>query len=281
MTKILFVAVLLCIATPAFTQPCPDARVAEDKQAAALLAARCLGDPDPRVRDTLAFEGLSSVMRAGALEPRALAALKTELLAALSRAGGSPILTSFSALTLSEIARTDRIKPWMTDAERQELVDSAAAFLSGITDYRAFSDKEGFIHAVAHGSDFALQLALHPATTKPQLTKLLAAIATQITPKDPGVAYWAGEPDRLARGVVFIAQRKLLTDGEWKAWFATVMDPRPIGSWDVAFKTELGIRRHHNVRAFLLSVFASATTAEDAGIRQLMSPTRDALKLVP
>ena len=90
-----------------------------------------------------------------------------------------------SALTLSEIARTDRIKPWMTDDERQELVDAAATFLSGVTDYRAFSDKEGFVHAVAHGADFALQLALNPAITKPQLDRLLAAIAMQVAPKDP------------------------------------------------------------------------------------------------
>ena len=32
-----------------------------------------------------------------------------------------------------------------------------------ITDYRAFSDTEGFGHAVAHGADLALQLALNPA----------------------------------------------------------------------------------------------------------------------
>jgi hypothetical protein len=49
----------------------------------------------------------------------------------------------------------------------------------------------------------------------------------------------------------------------------------------VAFTSEIGIRKHHNVRAFLLSVFATATTSDDAGIRQLAGPTRDSLKLVP
>ena len=220
-------------------------------------------------------------MRSGGLEPRTLTALKAALLDQLRRPANSAVARSFTALTLSEIARTDRIKPWMSDTERQELLDTAATFLSGVSDYRAFSDKEGFVHAVAHGADFALQLALNPAITKPQLSQLLAAIAAQIAPKDPAVAYWAGEPDRLARAVVFIAQRKQHTDDEWKAWFTTVMDPKPIESWEAAFKSETGIRRHHNVRSFLLSVFATATTSEDTGIRQLISPTRDALKLVP
>ena len=137
------------------------------------------------------------------------------------------------------------------------------------------------MHAVAHGADFALQLALNPAITKPQLDRLLAAIATQVAPKDPSVAYWAGEPDRLARAVIFIAQRKLHTDAEWKAWFETVMDPKPLASWDVAFNSEIGIRKHHNVRAFLLSVFATAITSEDAGIDATADPARDSLKFVP
>lgn len=274
-------AILLVIAAQAVAQPCPDVRSAPDRHASALLLVNCLGNPDPKVRDQLAFEGLSSLMRSSGLEQRTLTALSAALLDQLRRPGSSAIARSFAALTLSEIARTDRIKPWMTDAERQELVDTAATFLSGISDYRAFSDREGFVHAVAHGADFTLQLALNPAITKPQLSKLLSAIALQIAPKEPGVAYWAGEPDRLARAVIFIAQRKLHTDDEWKTWFVTMMDPKPFASWDVAFTSEIGIRRHHNVRTFLLSMFATAITSEDPGIRQLISPSRDALKLVP
>ena len=246
-----------------------------------LLLANCLGDPDPKVRDSLAFESLSSAMRSGGLDERTLTELKTALLGQMQRAGSSAILRSFSALTLSEIARTDRMKAWMTDAERQELIDSAAAFLRGITDYRAFSNQGGFVHAVAHGADFALQLALNPAITKPQLDKLLTAIATQIAPADPAIAYWAGEPDRLARAVVFIAQRKLHADAEWKAWFQTVMDPKPLTSWNVAFTSENGIRKRHNVRAFLLSVFATASTSQDGGIQQLTGPAQESLKQVP
>ncbi|MBY0494187.1 MAG: DUF2785 domain-containing protein [Cyanobacteria bacterium] len=134
---------------------------------------------------------------------------------------------------------------------------------------------------VAHGADFALQLALNPAVTNAQLDQLLPAIATQVAPRDTSVAYWAGEPDRLARAVVFIAQRNRHSDAEWKTWFEKVMNPAPLKSWDAAFSSEAGIKKHHNVRAFLLSVFATAMTTDDPGVKQLVSPVRESLKFVP
>lgn len=242
--------------------------------------ADCLSDPNPAIRDGIAFEQLSQRMRAGSLDVAALRALKDRLLPTVLR-GGNALQTSFPALTLSEVARTDRLKAWMSDAERDAMVDAAARFLSGITDYRAFTEKEGYFHAVAHGSDWAMQLALNPATTKAQLDRLLAAIAMQVAPKDPAVAYWAGEPDRLARAVIYTAQRQLHSDAEWTTWFRTVMDPKPLVTWDGAFNSENGLRKHHNARAFLLSLFVSASTSDDPGIKQLVNPVREALKLVP
>jgi hypothetical protein len=242
--------------------------------------ADCLTDPNPAIRDGIAFEQLSTQLRAGALDAAALRSLRDRLLPRAA-SGGTALQPSFPALMLSEIARTDRIKPWMTDAERDAMVSAAARFLSTITDYRAFTASDGYFHAVAHGSDWAMQLARNPATTKPQLDHLLAAIATQVVPKDPTVAYWAGEPDRMARAVIFIAQRTLHSDDEWKAWVATVMTPAPLVSWDVASNSENGICKHHNARLFLLSLFASALTTDDPGIKQLIGPVRDSLKLVP
>ena len=257
--------------------PCRGTSVARDSL---MALADCLADPNPQVRDGIAFETLSKLLRSGSVDAAALRALKERLLATVLR-GGSALQTSFPALTLSEIARTDRIKAWMTEAERDAMVEAAARFLSMTTDYRAFTEKDGYFHSVAHGADFAMQLALNPAITKAHLDRLLAAIAAQIAPRDASVAYWAGEPDRLARAVAFIAQRKLHSDEDWKAWFATVMDPKPLTAWSAAFQSEAGIRKHHNARAFLLSVFATAATSEDAGIRQLLNPTRESLKLVP
>ena len=251
------------------------------RQALALALTACLGNPDPAIRDSIAFEGLSAFMRANALDRDTLTAIKSELLATIAAPDLSGLQRPFAALALSEVARTDRVSAWMSDVERDALVTAASQFLSNITDYRALSNTDGFRHGVAHGADFAMQLALNPSVAKPQLDRLLAAIATQVAPKDPQVAYWAGEPDRLARAVLVIAQRKVHSDDEWKAWFTTLMNPAPLRSWDVAFSTESGIRKHHNVRTFLLSVFATASTGEDSGLKQLIGPVRDSLKLVP
>lgn len=245
----------------------------------ALLA--CLGDPDPNIRDKVAFERLSAAMRKGDVDRDTLATMEARLLKLVADPDPQGFQRPFAILTLAEVARTDRIKPWMPDADRDVLVNTAANYLTTLTDYRAFDDKAGFRHGVAHAADLAMQLALNPAITKPQLDRLLAAIAVQVSPKDSTVAYWAGEPDRLARPVIFIAQRKLHSDAEWKMWFEKVMDPKPLAAWEQAFTSEPGIKKHHNVRAFLLSLFATASTSEDAGIKQLLEPIRNSLKLVP
>jgi hypothetical protein len=249
---------------------------------AGLLALlTCLGNPDPNVRDTIAFEKISATLRAGEVDRDTLAAAHKQLLAMMTEPDPQGFLRPFVILTLAEIARTDRVKPWMSDGDRDATVNIAANYLSTIGDYRAFTEQEGFRHGVAHGADLAMQLALNGAITKAQLDRLLDAIALQVAPNDPSVAYWAGEPDRLARPVLFIAQRRLHSDAEWKAWFAKVMNPAPLAAWNDAFKSEKGIRKHHNARAFLLSVYATAVASEDAGIKQLVEPVRNSLKLVP
>src|SRR6185503_15953515 len=135
----------------------------------ALIA--CLGNPDPEIRDKVAFERLSAAMRGGEVDRDTLAAAKTELLNLVVAPDPQGFQRPFVILTLAEVARTDRIKPWMSADDRDVLVSTAATYLSTLTDYRAFDDTSGFRHGVAHGADLTLQLALNPAITKPQLDK--------------------------------------------------------------------------------------------------------------
>ena len=250
------------------------------RQELALALAACLSHSDPAIRDGIAFEAFSAWMRGKLLERATLARLRSQLIAELSRPDPEGFARPFSALVLAEVARTDRIDPWMSEAEREEMVRGATAYLAGIRDYRAFDDKEGFRHGVAHGADLVLQLTLNPAVTKSQIDHMLLAVASQVSP-DANVAYWAGEPERLARPVLFAAQRKLHTTDEWSSFFREITDPKPLESWKVAFSSERGIRKRHNVRAFLLSVYANATSSDDPGIRSLAAPATAALKAVP
>jgi hypothetical protein len=239
----------------------------------------CLGHPKPELRDAIAFEALSTWMRAGQIDLATMKVLRADLLNTLAQSDANGFRSSFSALLLSEVARTDRLQAWMSPEERDEMVRAAALYLANVKDYRAFSDAEGFRHAVAHGADFILQLALNPQTNKPQVDHLMIAVAAQVAPVG-AIAYWAGEPDRLARPIVFIAQRRLHSDAEWQAFFSEITNPKPLESWRAAFSSEEGIKKRHNVRAFLLSVYANASSSDESGIRQLVPHVNAALKAV-
>lgn len=253
---------------------------ARARRSLALGLLGCLGDPNPRLRDGIAFEALTAWLRAGALDQPTVSELSDRLLPLLTAPDAGGFRRPFAALVIAEVARTDRIKPWMAASARDALVQAASAYLAGIQDYRALSDTEGFRHGVAHGADFALQLVLNPAVTKPQLDRLLAAIGAQVSPRHP-VAYTAGESDRLARPVLFMAERGLHSDEEWKAWFGQVLSPAPLSSWGEAFLSESGLARRHNTRAFLLSVYAGASASENARVRLLLPSVSEGLKLLP
>ncbi len=110
-----------------------------DALAASLLA--CLSDPDPAIRDGVVFEGLSAWLRAGQLSPDALKNLYAGLLSQLGVTDdANGFQQPFAALVLSELARTDRIDPWMTPAMRDDLVRVAATYLAAVRDYRGFSE---------------------------------------------------------------------------------------------------------------------------------------------
>lgn len=249
------------------------------RRSLALGVTACLGDPNPALRDGIAFEALTTWMRAGLLEPATIGEIRGRLLTMMGTRDAAGFRAPFAALVLAEVARTDRVKPWMAPQERDALVEAATAYLAGVQDYRAFSDTEGFRHGVAHGADLVLQLVLNPATTKLHVDRLLGAVASQVAPGT--VSYHAAEPDRLARPVLFAAQRGLHTDEEWRAWFARVLSPAPMTTWDQAFSSEAGLARRHNTRAFLLSLFASISSSENAGVRQLLAPVSEGLKLLP
>ena len=96
------------------------------KQALAMGLVDCLGDPDPLLRDGIAYEALSHWMRAGALDAETFRALRERLYAVVDGGEGEGFARPFAALVLSEVARTDRVAPWMTPAERGKMIDKAA-----------------------------------------------------------------------------------------------------------------------------------------------------------
>ena len=234
-----------------------------------LLAIRllgCLGDPDPAIRDGVVFEALSTWLRGKALSAPTINALERSLRSILNGEGDAAgFRLPFAALALSEVARADRVEPVFTESVRADLVETAATSLVRVNDYRGFDPVEGWRHGVAHGSDLVLQLALNPRVGASGLRRLMEAAATQIAPRG-AVFYTFGEPERIARAVIYAYRRGLLDAAFWDAWFAAVASPKPLADWGSAFLSIEGLAKRHNTIAFLHALsFAGRSGSDEAG----------------
>lgn len=258
----------------------PDAAA---RQALAEGLVDCLGDPDPQLRDGVAYEALMQWLRAGDIDGDGLRAVRDRLYPLLDGDDTAGFRKPFAALALSEVARTDRIKPWMAVEERAAMVESAAAYLESVRDYRGYDNSEGWRHGVAHGTDWLMQLALNPALDRAHLDRILAAVATQVVPGQAGSqaahAYVFGEPGRLARPVLQTARRGLHSDAEFETWL-TALTPG-LGDATLAYSDAGWLARRHDLLAFLTALYLEADQSEDPQIRRLKPAIVAALKTVP
>jgi hypothetical protein len=247
--------------------PPPCTRAAEpatptDKAELALSIADCLENPDPALRDDYAFTTLSSLLRSDDIDPVTLRTLRADLLSRLASANAdmNGFRGPFAALGLSEVTRTDRIAPWMSEAERSELIAAAGTYLAALTDYRGFSEAGGWRHGVAHTADLLMQLSLNPQLTRPQAEAILAAVALKVG--TPEHAYVFGESERLAAPVTYLAFKETFTADEWSAWFTSLWPPEDPAR-ETVFKSETSLVRLHNLRAFAQSVYVNAMASND------------------
>ena len=249
---------------------------AGSRQAEAMALAACLGHPDPSLRDGLAYEALATWLRADALDADTRRRLRDVLLPGLRDADPPGFRAPFAALVLAEVARTDRVSPWLSAGEREALVDAATTYVAGVRDYRGFIDGEGWRHGLAHGADFLMQLALNPALERGSLDAILEAVSSQAAP--PGApAHVHGEAERLVRPVLFVLRRGLHDDADWAAWVRRVADPAPLPAWSAAYGAEATLARRHNLRAFLLALHVALAESGDPALAARTGPVREAL----
>ncbi len=246
--------------------------ISEDasRQKQAIQLLDCLADPDPSLRDGVAFEALSTWMRADLIDAPTLHQLRTHLLESLHQPDDALGLRhSFSALTLSEVARVDRLTVRFEPTDRRGLVDTCLTYFTAIQDFRGFDETVGWRHQVAHGSDWILQLAINAKVDADDVAKLMDALASKIAPTEH--AYRFGEPERFARAVFFTHQRGVLADAYWDAWFARLARPTGFADWTAASKSLAGLTQRHNLTGFLHALNFAATAnegAENADLRR-------------
>ncbi len=241
----------------------------------AFALANCVGSPDPTLRDGIAFEGLQHWLRAKQLTPDTMRALASNLEEQMFAADANGFRQPFAALLLSEVARADRVDPYLDAASRQRLLDTSIRYFSQVRDYRGFDEREGWRHGVAHGADLMLQLALNPAFGKPELERITTAIASQVAPNEHFFIY--GEPERLARPIIFMAQRGLITEEEWTRWFAQFIPAQN----ENLFASQAGLARRNNVNAFLYSAWLNAKLSETTADDVLLPGAEAAIRAMP
>ncbi len=239
---------------------------ARARNAFALALSDCLADPNPALRDDLAYKAYFALLRNRALSNATMLALADNLQARLSAPPGDGFERPFAALILAEVARADRVAPFMSAERRMQLLDASLNWFTHIDDYRGFDDQVGWRHGVAHGSDLMLQLSLNPAFAKPELTRIRDAVAAQISPANHFYIY--GEGERLANPIIYIATRGVFTQAEWTAWLTQIASPAPLASWNDAFSHNRDLARVHDVAQFMQALYLVArfdqTSADDA-----------------
>jgi hypothetical protein len=237
------------------------------RQQIALGMLACLRDPDPLLRDQIGFEAIGHWMRADKLTIATVNTMRVALLAQLKSPDTAGFAQPFAALALAEVARVDRLHPFLNTQDRATLVGAASSFLQGVRDYRGFDQQAGWRHGVAHGADLMLQLSLNPALGKAEHETILAAIASQIVAHDSHF-YVYGEGERLSAPVFYLSRRDALKAADWERWFNSVQslyDPKaPISQATLA--------QRHNVRAFLLALHAALADSATPVQRNMMLP---------
>lgn len=247
-------------------------------QQLAIALLPCPAQPDPKLRDDVAFEQLSAWSRGGQLDATTLQSLREALVGVLDgKPDAAGVHQPFAVLTLAEVARADRLQPFMTAEQRADLVDHAARFLGGVRDYRGFIPGEGWRHGVAHGADLALQLGMNEALSAAQRQLLLEAVGAQVL-ADHKHAYRYGEGNRLARAALQLQLRLKPDDATWQAWLDGLIQPlKQAQAWDETALTDL-----HNLREFLWPLLAGLLDASDAALRdRLLPPLQKTLRRLP
>ncbi len=238
------------------------------RQALAIGMLDCLLDPDPVLRDDNGFESLQMWMRTQKLDTATMQAIRIRLQARLTAADPTGVAQPFAALTLAELVRADRVKPFLSEPERAALVRAGTAYLAGVRDYRGFEEKDGWRHGVAHAADLMLQMAVHPALGKPEHQAMLAAIASQLAAPGqqiPAHFYRYGEGERLMAPVFYLGRRDTLNAAEWEAWFAALA-PAP------GAQSQATLACRHNLKSFLYPLYASLAESKDEAQRARLLP---------
>jgi hypothetical protein len=184
---------------------------------------RMLGDPNPEIRDGIAFPTMATWIDEGVYDDL-LVGLGDGMCHGLDIGLGEPesdtvFRRSFSVLILTEcIDRTTKAALGSPDVVLR-WGDRIMSWFSREQDLRGFVPGKGWAHAVAHGADALGALARSPILGRLELTVILDVIADRLlAPTD--AFFVCGEDDRLAFATMHVLRRDVLGLDVLEPWVA-------------------------------------------------------------
>lgn len=189
--------------------------VPTDRPLAELTAelATMLGDPDPELRDGVAYPTLATWIGRGVYDdllPGLGDGMASGLTVGLGERDTDTVFRrSFSALVLGECIARDNRRGLVPAAKVLEWGDRIATWLLRERDLRAYVPEKGWAHPVAHGADALATLAGSPHVGASELTVVLDVVADRVL-AHADVVFVHGEPDRLAMTTIAVLRRALV-----------------------------------------------------------------------
>ena len=216
-----------------------------------------LANPDPALRDDVAYTLLSKWLRAdGLVAPAQCRGLLADWTAALQAGVGERDTDavcgrSFAALSLALLAARDLDHAFLEQGEFDALLAAALAYLGAERDVRGFDARLGWVHSVAHTADLLKFLLRNPKLAPAQQAAVLAAITAKLAAVE--VPLVAGEDERLARAVLSLCARDDFDRTAFADWLGALCRQRYGGGAAVE------LARRENRKHVLVSLFALLT----------------------
>nr|WP_241242362.1 DUF2785 domain-containing protein [Thalassotalea sp. G2M2-11] len=251
------------------------------KQQLMMQLLNCLAHPDPELRDGIAFTAISQWLRNEQFDRQVYLSMFEHLLSVLSAQviDEYNVYQSFVALMLSEVVRVDRLTPYLTEQQRQQLVDVISSYYTSIRDYRGFDRQIGWRHGVAHSADVMLQLALNQAVNQTLLSQMLTTLKQQVIASNEHF-YIYGESKRIAMAVVYILLRDVHSISQWQTWVNDISSPAPFAQWNEVYQSQQGLAKLHNTQQFLYAIYSLIKPSDNKRLQALVPTIEQAIKLV-
>ncbi len=185
-----------------------------------------LADPDPHVRDELAFTTLRTWIEQGVYDDL-LAGLGDGMAAGLTigvgeSEGDDVFRRSFSALALASCIDRDTAAPSLPDTQIMIWGDCLVTWLLAEHDLRGYVADKGWALAVSHGADALGALGASPHLGPAEQQMMLDVLAERLSAPISNLLT-ADEPDRCAAAVLRILRRNDLSGTDLEPWVETLI----------------------------------------------------------